>query len=298
MQEAYEISRQNAKRSAESGKRNYDNKVKNSNCVGEGRQRPCQKHDSQGQQLITHPGTSLCLMDLKQQRLSGGILCQVSTTNQCHPMGIESNSKHTLIYFMDCLEKIKTHSITHFMDSLEENRKCSYTHSVDWRGHTLVSTLVELRWSRSTVSGFWESTSQRTYHDHHTSPPWLKKQKRLCFLRKLKKAKCQSQTLISFYRGAIGSILTGNITIWHSLCTAQDRKALQQGIKTTQDIVGTHLPSISDIGEVRCLHKAQRIVKTTPTPATGCSHCYHLEEDTEVPIAVPPDCGVASSLRL
>ncbi len=50
-----------------------------------------------------------------------------------------------------------------------------------------------------------------------------------------------------FYRGAIESILTGNITNWHGLCTAQDRR--------------THLPSTSDIGEVRCLCRAQRILK-------------------------------------
>ncbi len=31
---------------------------------------------------------------------------------------------------------------------------------------------------------------------------------------------------------------------------AQDRRALQRVIKTAQNIIGTHLPSISDIGEV------------------------------------------------
>ncbi len=35
-------------------------------------------------------------------------------------------------------------------------------------------------------------------------------------------------------------------------------------IKTTQNIIGTHLPSISVIGEVRCLHWAQRIKQYPP----------------------------------
>ncbi len=37
---------------------------------------------------------------------------------------------------------------------------------------TPLSTSVELRWSRWTVLGSWESASQRTCHGHLTSPPW------------------------------------------------------------------------------------------------------------------------------
>ncbi len=35
----------------------------------------------------------------------------------------------------------------------------------------------------------------------------------------------------------------------------QDRRALQQVIRTTQNIIGTHLLSISDISELRCLRR-------------------------------------------
>ncbi len=94
----------------------------------------------------------------------------------------------------------------------------------------------------------------------HISTLVKKAQKRLYFLRKLKKAKFPCQVL-NFYRGAIESILTGNITNWHDLCTAQDRKALQRVIKIAQNVIGTHLPSINDINEVRCLHRAQKILK-------------------------------------
>ncbi len=65
-----------------------------------------------------------------------------------------------------------------------------------------------------------------------------KAHKRLHCLKKLKKAKFQSQTLISFYRGAIESILTGNITVRHGSYMAQDRKALQRVVKTCQNITG------------------------------------------------------------
>ena len=54
-------------------------------------------------------------------------------------------------------------------------------------------------------------------------------------LRKHKLAKLESHILVSFYRGVIWSILTGNITNWHW----QDRKALQLVIKAAQNITGT-----------------------------------------------------------
>ena len=47
------------------------------------------------------------------------------------------------------------------------------------------------------------------------------------------------------------SILTGNIT-------TLDRKALQRMIKTSQNILGTPLQSLSIINEVRYLNRAQR----------------------------------------
>ena len=43
--------------------------------------------------------------------------------------------------------------------------------------------------------------------------------------------KFQSQILVKFYRGAVESVLTGNISNWQSLSTAQDSKSLQQVIK-------------------------------------------------------------------
>lgn len=65
--------------------------------------------------------------------------------------------------------------------------------------------------------------------------------------------------------------LTGNITNWHGMCTAQDSKTQQQVIKTAKNIIPTHQPSISDIGEVRCLRRAKRILKDNSHPSTACS---------------------------
>ncbi len=58
---------------------------------------------------------------------------------------------------------------------------------------------------------------------------------------------------------------------------------------TAQNIIGTHLPSIRDISEVRCLRRAKKIQKTITTPATACSPCCRLSSDTEVYTIAPPD---------
>lgn len=73
-----------------------------------------------------------------------------------------------------------------------------------------------------------------------------KHRKRLDFIRK--------QVLVNFRRKEIG-ILIGNITNWPGSSTVQDRKALPRVVKkSSQNIISTNLPSISDIRKVRCLH--------------------------------------------
>lgn len=67
-----------------------------------------------------------------------------------------------------------------------------------------------------------------------------KAQKRLYFLWKSKKAKFPSQTVVSFHRGETESILLEILQIG-MVC-------LQWVIKTTQTIIGAHLPNISEIG--------------------------------------------------
>ena len=56
----------------------------------------------------------------------------------------------------------------------------------------------------------------------------------------------QSKIPVNFYRGAIESISTGNITSWHGSYTVEDRKARQLVNKTAQNIAHIHLQIISD----------------------------------------------------
>ncbi len=92
-----------------------------------------------------------------------------------------------------------------------------------------LSTSVELRWSKC-FRFLGISIIKNHVMSSHISTLVKKAQKRLYFLRKLKRSKFPCHVLINFYRGAIESILTGNITNWHGLCMA-DRRALQRVIK-------------------------------------------------------------------
>lgn len=78
------------------------------------------------------------------------------------------------------------------------------------------------------------STSVEQWSSHITTMV-RKAQKRLYFLRKLRKAKFRSQILVRLYRGATENILTGNVTNWHGSWTAQDMKVKNNNITGTTE---------------------------------------------------------------
>lgn len=56
----------------------------------------------------------------------------------------------------------------------------------------------------------------------------------------------RKQISIHFYSGATESVLTRNMINGHGMCIAQKRKALQQVIKTSQNITANGGPIISE----------------------------------------------------
>ncbi|KAI4891818.1 hypothetical protein NFI96_002199 [Prochilodus magdalenae] len=93
-----------------------------------------------------------------------------------------------------------------------------------------------------------------------------KAQQRLYFLRSLKKAHLCPRILVDFYRCTIESTLTNCISVWYGSCSASDRKALQQVVKTAQRITGTQLPTIESVYKKRCLSRARSIIKDPSHP--------------------------------
>ncbi len=88
-----------------------------------------------------------------------------------------------------------------------------------------------------------------------------KAQKRLHFLRMLRKVNLSQQLLLSFYRCSIESVLTQGLLAWYGSSSAADKKALQRVIKTAQNITKQQLPSLDDIFAYHCLQKIQNILK-------------------------------------
>ncbi len=94
-----------------------------------------------------------------------------------------------------------------------------------------------------------------------------KAQKRLHFLRRLKRASLPPPILTTFYRGTIESVLTSCITVWYGNCSAADRKTLQRTVNTAAKIIGAPLPSILDIFLALCSSKTNSIVKDPTHPS-------------------------------
>ena len=103
----------------------------------------------------------------------------------------------------------------------------------------------------------------------HTETIAKKARQRLFFLRKLKDAHMPPRILSTFYRGAVESVLTGNITVWGGNCTDAELNSLQRTVRTAEKIIGESLPSIRDIYKKRCRSRADSIVKDAYHPAHG-----------------------------
>jgi len=99
-----------------------------------------------------------------------------------------------------------------------------------------------------------------------------KAQRRLYFLRKLRKAGSPPSIMCTFYRGTIESILTNCITVWGGSCTDHSRNALQRIVKAAGRIMGASLPplpSLQDIYNTRLTRKATSIVSDPCHPSHG-----------------------------
>ena len=94
-------------------------------------------------------------------------------------------------------------------------------------------------------------------------------QKRLYFLRRLKKFGMSIKTLANFYRCTIESILSGCITAWYGSCSAAELKALQRVVKSAEGSIGCHLRSMQSIYGTRCLRKARNSIKNSSHPGYG-----------------------------
>ncbi len=100
----------------------------------------------------------------------------------------------------------------------------------------------------------------------HIQTQVKKARHRLYHLRQLRKFRVSPAILKTFYSGAIESVLTQCISVWHSNATNQDCKALQRVVRLAERISGSALPSLQDIYLKRCKSRAAKITKDSNHP--------------------------------
>ncbi len=122
-------------------------------------------------------------------------------------------------------------------------------------------------------------------------------EKRLFFLRRLRKFRMYPSILRSFYTCIVESILTGCITAWFGNSTAGNRRALQRVVRTARYIVGGELPSLQDIYR-RCTRKPRGLSRTPATRPTDCSLCCPQEDVSAASDPPTSRLSIAFSLRL
>ena len=124
----------------------------------------------------------------------------------------------------------------------------------------------------------------------HINSIAIKARQRLHHLRRLKRFRASPQVLQSFYRCAIESIMTGNITAWYGNSTKQDLKPLRRVVKAAERIVGKPLKTLKDIDASRCASKTARILKDP-------SHPGALDKEAEKATVPLPQRGRREALR-
>ncbi len=94
-----------------------------------------------------------------------------------------------------------------------------------------------------------------------------KAQKRLYFLRQLRKFNLPQELLKQFYSAIIESVLCTSITVWFSSATKSDLRRLWRVVWTAERIIGTTLPTLQELYLSRVSKRAGKITLDPSHPA-------------------------------
>ncbi len=101
----------------------------------------------------------------------------------------------------------------------------------------------------------------------HIQTQVKKARQRLYHLRQLRKFRVSPAILKAFYSGAIESVLTQSISVWHGNASNQDCKALQRVVRFAERISGSAIPSLQDIYLKCWKSRAAKITKDSNHPS-------------------------------
>ena len=96
-----------------------------------------------------------------------------------------------------------------------------------------------------------------------------KAQKRLYFLRQLRKYRLSRNMMAQFYTAIIESILTNSIITWFPAAAAKDLAKLQRVIRSAERVIGRPLPSLKSLHDSRALRRARKIMADPSHPGHG-----------------------------
>ena len=96
-----------------------------------------------------------------------------------------------------------------------------------------------------------------------------KAQKRLYFLRQLRKYRLSRNMMAQFYTAIIESILTHSIITWFPAAAAKDLAKLQRVIRSAERVIGRPLPSLKSLHDSRALRRARKIMADPSHPGHG-----------------------------
>ena len=100
-----------------------------------------------------------------------------------------------------------------------------------------------------------------------------KAQKRLYFLRHLKRFGLSQAILTRFYRAVIESVLSFSITVWFGRASQDEINQIESVVKYASKLIGLNMPSIRSLYLSRSLRKSKRIVQDEYHPA---NHLFEL----------------------
>lgn len=143
-----------------------------------------------------------------------------------------------------------------------------FSRSPTYKTSILISTQpITITDSFKFLGTYISSTLKWRQHSHQI---YKKANKRLFFLRQLKKFRVRPNILLQFYTAIIQSILTSSIIVWYGNLDNHSRKKLQCIIDKSSKIIGHTLPPIDTLYQKRIIQRAKKITLDPSHPA------YHL----------------------
>ncbi len=113
--------------------------------------------------------------------------------------------------------------------------------------------------------------SQNLKWDNHIESMVKKAQKRLYFLRQLRKFNLPQELLKQFYSAIIETVLCSSITVWFGSATKTDIRRLQRTVRTAERTINAPLPSLQYLYTSRVRKRAKKVTLDPSHPAHSLS---------------------------